>query len=158
MPIIDGYRTTHLIGHHVPYNIASRDIPIIAMTPSAIHGEREKCKKAGMVDYLAKPVKGKILEKMLVRWAIRRRSPPTPSNDHNDSEYSEPGELNCGSAAVPIFGQGFFSAERNDSRLSLQRSRPTMSERQNSRRLMLPGIESEGDRAEMREEAEEKAN
>jgi hypothetical protein len=41
--------------------------------------------------------------------------------------------------------------------MDLQPLRPTMSERQNSHRLNLPGTESEGDREERREEAEEKA-
>ncbi|RAL60489.1 hypothetical protein DID88_000264 [Monilinia fructigena] len=59
MPIIDGYRATHIIRHHSPYNHSTRNIPIVAMTASAIQGDREKCKKAGMDDYLAKPVKGK---------------------------------------------------------------------------------------------------
>ncbi|EHK98113.1 putative Two-component system protein A [Glarea lozoyensis 74030] len=137
MPIIDGYRATHLIRHHSPYNVMSRDIPIVAMTASAIQGDREKCKKAGMDDYLSKPVKGKTLEKMLVRWAISKRNPSTGGEHLFDgSECSEPGEHNCGTAAIPIYGQG---------------------ERQNSHRLRLPGPESEADRAERREEAEEKA-
>jgi CheY-like chemotaxis protein len=159
MPIIDGYRATHLIRHHAPYNISARNIPIVAMTASAIQGDREKCKKAGMDDYLAKPVKGKTLEKMLVRWAISKRMPRTPgAADSEGSECSEPGEPNCGSPAMPIFGQG------KDVKTPVVRkppkihtSRPTMSERQNSHRLTLPGMESEGDRAERREEAEEKA-
>lgn len=158
MPIIDGYRATHLIRHHAPYNISARNIPIVAMTASAIQGDREKCKKAGMDDYLAKPVKGKTLERMLVRWAISRRLPRTPgAADSEGSECSEPGEHNCGSAAVPIFGQGKATSLKVQEPPKIQTSRPTMSERQNSHRLTLPGMESEGDRAEMREEAEEKA-
>ena len=98
MPIIDGYRATHIIRHHTPYSHSSRNIPIVAMTASAIQGDREKCKKAGMDDYLAKPVKGKTLEKMLVRWAINRRNPKTPSgsdDDHEGSECAEGDNENC---------------------------------------------------------------
>ncbi|OWP04389.1 hypothetical protein B2J93_7932 [Marssonina coronariae] len=164
MPIIDGYRATHLLRHHAPYNQLSRNIPIVAMTASAIQGDREKCKKAGMDDYLAKPVKGKTLEKMLVRWAVSRRVPRTPRSSSSDTEVSdcaESEEHNCGTAAVPIFGQGKSrsNAPSNTSRsgTSLRTERPTVSERQNSRQLTLPGTESEGDRAGKREEAEEKA-
>jgi CheY-like chemotaxis protein len=158
MPIIDGYRATHLIRHHAPYNISARNIPIVAMTASAIQGDREKCKKAGMDDYLAKPVKAKTLEKMLVRWAISRRMPRTPgAADSEGSECSESEIHNCGSAAVPIFGQGKSKTPAIQEPATVKESRPSMSERQNSHRLTLPGTESEGDRAGMREEAEEKA-
>ncbi|KAI9680186.1 MAG: hypothetical protein M1829_001423 [Trizodia sp. TS-e1964] len=73
MPVIDGYRATHLLRYHEPY-ISKPKIqvtPIVAMTASAIAGDREKCKKAGMDDYLAKPVKRKTLEKMLVKWSMQ---------------------------------------------------------------------------------------
>ncbi|TVY81195.1 Two-component system protein A [Lachnellula suecica] len=154
MPIIDGYKATHLIRHHAPYNVSSRNIPIVAMTASAIQGDREKCQKAGMDDYLSKPVKGKTLEKMLVRWAISRRSPQTPGeHEFDESDCSEPGEHNCGTPAIPMFGQGKSNQNLNP----LQEPRPSMTERQNSHRLTLPGTETEGDRAEQRSEAEEKA-
>jgi len=152
MPIIDGYRATHLIRHHAPYKLTSRDIPIVAMTASAIQGDREKCKKAGMDDYLAKPVKGKTLEKMIIKWAVSRRVPRTPEESpYTSSECSEPGEHNCqkGEDRAQWLGRDIES--------ELSAPRPTMSDRQNSHHLTLPGTESEGDRAERREVAEEKA-
>lgn len=83
MPIMDGYRATHTIRHRQPYanQVRLRGIPIVAMTASAIQGDREKCKRAGMDDYLAKPVQGKILEKMLVKWSIEARK------DRRNVEY-----------------------------------------------------------------------
>ena len=70
MPILDGYRATHTLRHHAPYNSNTliQNIPIVAMTASAIQGDRERCQRAGMNDYLAKPVKRTTLEKMIHKW------------------------------------------------------------------------------------------
>ena len=75
MPILDGYRATYTIRNakqfsHIP---KIQVTPIVAMTASAIQGDREKCEMSGMDDYLAKPVKKPNLEKMLVKWAIEGR-------------------------------------------------------------------------------------
>ncbi|KAG5929477.1 hypothetical protein E4U42_005741 [Claviceps africana] len=92
MPMIDGYRCTHILRHHVPYKALAQDVPIVAMTASAIHGDREKCKKAGMDDYLAKPVTMTILERMLVRWCSSRRKTPRAQRLETRSDCSETGE------------------------------------------------------------------
>lgn len=81
MPILDGYRATHVLRNHSPYSSIKglRAVPIIAMTASAIQGDKERCKEAGMNDYLAKPVKAKTLESMLLKWVRRRKAMPDES-------------------------------------------------------------------------------
>jgi CheY-like chemotaxis protein len=93
MPIMDGYRATHTIRNQYPFKNSVDDIPIVAMTASAIQGDREKCQRAGMDDYLAKPVTGKVLEAMLVKWSIEggRRNTKDERLQENasmESEYS----------------------------------------------------------------------
>ena len=75
MPVLDGYRATYTIRNSKPFasNVVIQNTPIVAMTASAIQGDREKCEMAGMDDYLAKPVKKPTLEKMLIKWAIEGR-------------------------------------------------------------------------------------
>jgi CheY-like chemotaxis protein len=112
MPVIDGYKATHILRHHVPYRSYTRDMPIVAMTASAIQGDREKCRKAGMDDYLAKPVRGKMLEKMLVKWSRSRRKSPSASVsvDLSVSDCSEMGE-HCLSADIPTFAHADIDSE-----------------------------------------------
>ncbi|PQE31946.1 hypothetical protein CJF32_00001528 [Rutstroemia sp. NJR-2017a WRK4] len=63
MPVLDGYEATKLLRKD-PIE-AVRGILVIAMTASAIQGDREKCLASGMNDYLAKPVRSGILKKKL---------------------------------------------------------------------------------------------
>ncbi|KAI9648714.1 Chk1 protein kinase [Ciborinia camelliae] len=63
MPVLDGYEATKLLRKD-PID-AVRGILVIAMTASAIQGDREKCLDSGMNDYLAKPVRSGILKKKL---------------------------------------------------------------------------------------------
>lgn len=50
MPIRDGYSATHAIRTEAPWRDKPeiRGVPIVAMTASAIQGDKEKCTLAGM--------------------------------------------------------------------------------------------------------------
>lgn len=66
MPVLDGYETTRRLRGDFISSI--RELPVIAMTASAIRGDREKCLAAGMNDYLSKPVKQAKLGEIVSRW------------------------------------------------------------------------------------------
>lgn len=63
MPTLDGYNATREIRRDSDPNV--NEVLVIAMTASAIEGDREKCLEAGMNNYLPKPVRSNILSDML---------------------------------------------------------------------------------------------
>jgi len=65
MPTLDGYEATARIRAH---EAAGRRVPIVAMTANAIDGDRERCLRAGMDDYLSKPLDSEALDAVLERW------------------------------------------------------------------------------------------
>ncbi len=65
MPELDGYEATHRIRKH---QSIEGHVTIIAMTANEMQGDREKCLKAGMDDYISKPVSPKDFEIALRRW------------------------------------------------------------------------------------------
>jgi signal transduction histidine kinase/DNA-binding response OmpR family regulator len=67
MPVLDGYDTAREI--RLRETAGQRDhVPIVAMTASAMEGDRERCLAAGMDDYIAKPVDSDKLDQLLRRW------------------------------------------------------------------------------------------
>jgi CheY-like chemotaxis protein/HPt (histidine-containing phosphotransfer) domain-containing protein len=65
MPEMDGYAATEAIRRR---ETDGKHIPIIAMTAHVMVGDREKCIKAGMDDYIPKPIKTENLQAMLAKW------------------------------------------------------------------------------------------
>ncbi|KAJ2992068.1 hypothetical protein NUW58_g2301 [Xylaria curta] len=80
MPILDGYEATKLLRQDSIEEV--RSVLVIAMTASAIQGDREKCLAAGMNDYLAKPVKAELLKRKLDTYTSGQILPPTPPARH----------------------------------------------------------------------------
>ncbi|WP_296602888.1 PAS domain-containing hybrid sensor histidine kinase/response regulator [Nocardioides sp.] len=68
MPAMDGYEATAEIRRQ---GLGGPDLPVIAMTASAIAGDRERCLAAGMNDYVTKPATAEEIGAALGRWLPR---------------------------------------------------------------------------------------
>ncbi len=63
MPGMDGFEATRRIrGSGRP------DLPIVAVTADAMSGDRERCIREGMSDYLSKPIELCLLAEVLAKW------------------------------------------------------------------------------------------
>jgi len=61
---MDGYQATREI-RRSEYD--DRHLPIIALTAHSMAGDDEKCRAAGMDDYLSKPLREQVLRAVLAR-------------------------------------------------------------------------------------------
>jgi signal transduction histidine kinase/ActR/RegA family two-component response regulator len=72
MPVMDGFHATEVIRRREVEDHKDR-LPIIALTANAMKGDRERYIRAGMDDYIAKPVKIASLSKVIGRVIQRKK-------------------------------------------------------------------------------------
>jgi len=71
MPEMDGLETAaHLVNHWHDLHTGYERPTIIAMTASAMQGDREMCLRAGMDDYISKPIMMDSLQRTIEKWAV----------------------------------------------------------------------------------------
>ena len=63
MPFMDGLEATRRIRRQ-----GGRPVPIVAMTANAFQEDRERCLRAGMNDFIAKPISPELLLGSIARW------------------------------------------------------------------------------------------
>ncbi|MDJ0654847.1 MAG: ATP-binding protein [Xanthomonadales bacterium] len=68
LPVMDGFAATEAIRSWEAEHGILNPIPIIALTADALEGDRERCLKAGMDDYLTKPLTVEELHQKLDQW------------------------------------------------------------------------------------------
>ncbi|MFP6748828.1 MAG: response regulator [Alphaproteobacteria bacterium] len=65
MPVVDGLQATREIRALEDHK---SEIPIIAMTASAMDEDRQRCAAASMNDYISKPVEEEELQRLILQW------------------------------------------------------------------------------------------
>ncbi|MBN2723425.1 MAG: PAS domain S-box protein [Deltaproteobacteria bacterium] len=95
MPKMDGFEATRMI-RESSIRSMNNSIPIIAMTAHALPSDRERCIRAGMDDYISKPLNPKALEKLLQKWMgkeIRKKARKTYISRAIDTKNIKPEEI-----------------------------------------------------------------
>jgi signal transduction histidine kinase/CheY-like chemotaxis protein/HPt (histidine-containing phosphotransfer) domain-containing protein len=96
MPLMDGYEATARIRSHEG---SARKSYIIAVTASAMAGEREKCLSAGMDDFVTKPI-----DPIALKEALARRYSPLRANRRH-ARIASAGEPATGTDAQGAAGK-----------------------------------------------------
>jgi signal transduction histidine kinase/CheY-like chemotaxis protein/HPt (histidine-containing phosphotransfer) domain-containing protein len=76
MPVMDGLQATRII-RDPKSAVRDHDIPVIAMTAYAMQDDRDVCLKAGMNDYIQKPVSPKAIAEKIEEWLPRKKPEDT---------------------------------------------------------------------------------
>ena len=125
MPEMDGYDATREIRRrengHPP-------VPIVAMTASAMQGDRERCLAAGMDDYVTKPISRERLEHVIERWTGSSSSPPAtgpttvvqPAFESTPLDAQRLQEIAGGD---PVKAQRYLTMFANSTRVDPERAR-----------------------------------
>jgi PAS domain S-box-containing protein len=131
MPNLDGYQTTGLIREMEKSK--GTHLNIIAMTANAMNGDREKCIKAGMDEYISKPIKANKLVEVISKYVDLGEGvklEETPANVVKINAEEAPVDLNH----LNMFTEGDKKEERElislffeQARYSLQSLNDSMS-------------------------------
>ncbi len=105
MPEVGGVEATKIIRDRQKqpevYQHYKSPMVIIAMTASAMQGDREKCLAAGMDDYLAKPVRPEDVRAIVERWGATAARVDTPANPAMTAQ-SKPATQPSTDAPAPV--------------------------------------------------------
>ena len=69
IPVIDGYEVAMEIRNRETSGTKEKTSAIIACTANSMDGDKERCLKAGMNDYLNKPLAENTLQGVIQKWA-----------------------------------------------------------------------------------------
>jgi signal transduction histidine kinase/CheY-like chemotaxis protein len=110
LPEMDGYEASRLIRRH-DSAVRQHRIPIVAMTANALQSDVAECLAAGMSDYLAKPVRPELLERILNKWL------PLPDGASSSQETALP-TIAEGPAARAFDRDGLMQRLTGDTQLA----------------------------------------
>jgi CheY-like chemotaxis protein/HPt (histidine-containing phosphotransfer) domain-containing protein len=86
MPDLDGLAATAAIRRYEQESGLERRTPIVALTADALAGDDEKCRAAGMDDYLAKPITSERLATVVRRWIANGRVGGSVADEANTGD------------------------------------------------------------------------
>ncbi len=78
MPIMNGFEFTRAVRANETHENKGHHLPIIALTANAFRDDEEKCRAAGMDDFVSKPATLARLADVLVKWCAQTNSDPSP--------------------------------------------------------------------------------
>ncbi|PCJ96613.1 MAG: hypothetical protein COA45_10910 [Zetaproteobacteria bacterium] len=90
MPELDGYQVATIIRQME--ETTGNHLPIIALTANAMIGDREKCIKAGMDDYLSKPIRPDKLTAVMAKNATKAKKGTSDDIPSSKIENKNPDE------------------------------------------------------------------
>jgi CheY-like chemotaxis protein/HPt (histidine-containing phosphotransfer) domain-containing protein len=117
MPEMNGLEATRRIRREAELGA---HIPIIAMTAHALKGDLERCLKAGMDDYISKPLDPRVLLKKLDQWMATGPEEITQDDAKNSIESQDysvrpdafPFEESSLSLEEGLFGENIVASDR----------------------------------------------